>query len=364
VAIDVRLSFCITVYNQTELVKKCIESILPYKKNDIEIVISDDNSTEDIEKVVLEYNDERIKYFKTRQNLGHDRNILNAIACAEGEYVFILRSRDRIVASSLPSIINKLSESKCSYMATSSVNEKGIKNLVFRDAVYKVGKEASDAHFKLFVHPSGNIYSKNLVRIADLSKFLESEQISKHGFIVHDLIRMQLAEEGDFLTSSIIGWEYFTSENSKDIAVNSSATKESVYSSKYILQRFRWESRWNLDYLNKENRERILIQLIEFYLFQITWNAKLANGNVRMQRHYNYEKVKYSVLKEQRNFKKTCSNIIIAEYKMDMPMLILEKIFFKNIVMGSIKYFVMKALSGTKLYVIISNFYKKWIKGV
>ena len=363
-SIGIVLSFCITVYNQTDLVKKCIESILPYKKNDIEIVISDDNSTEDIQKIVTEYKDERIKYFKTPQNLGHDKNILNAILHAEGKYVFILRSRDRIISSSIPLIINRLTESKCSYMTTSAINEKGIKSLIFRDATYKAGTEASEAHFKLFVHPSGNIYRRNAVRIKDLSEFLGSEQVSKYGFIVHNLIRMQLAEEGDFITSSIIGWEYFTSENSKDIAVNSTANKESVYSPNYILQRFKWESRWNLKYLNEDNRADILIQLIKFYLFQITWNAKLTNENVRMQRHYNYNKVNYSVLKEQRKFKRICGEHIKTEYKIDMPMSIIDKIFFENITMGSFKYFIMKVLSGTKLYIIISNFYKKWIKGV
>ena len=57
------ISFCITVYNQSELVKKCIDSIVSYKGNDIEIVVSDDNSSENIRELLYTYHDDRIKYY-------------------------------------------------------------------------------------------------------------------------------------------------------------------------------------------------------------------------------------------------------------------------------------------------------------
>lgn len=49
----IKISFCIPVYNQTELVRQCIRSIIEYKGLDIEIVISDDCSTENIEELVV-----------------------------------------------------------------------------------------------------------------------------------------------------------------------------------------------------------------------------------------------------------------------------------------------------------------------
>ena len=96
------ISFCITVYNQIDLVKKCLDSIVAYKGKEIEIIISDDKSTENIQGLVNGYHDERIKYFLNKENLGHDRNILCALSRASGKYAFLLRTRDMIMPVAIP----------------------------------------------------------------------------------------------------------------------------------------------------------------------------------------------------------------------------------------------------------------------
>lgn len=86
--IMIKISFCIPVYNQTELVRQCIRSIIEYKGLDIEIVISDDCSTENIEELVRQIDDPRVRYYKNADNLGHDRNIIASFSRAKGDLYF------------------------------------------------------------------------------------------------------------------------------------------------------------------------------------------------------------------------------------------------------------------------------------
>ncbi len=362
----VKLSFCIAVYNQKELVEKCVESIVEYHGNDVEIIISDDNSIEEFIYILDKFKDDRIKYYKNSNNVGHDRNILQAIKYAEGEYVCILRSRDRIYAGAIPEIIDILNKNECAYMVTSSFNEKGTVNLDFRDKVYTRGKKALDAHFKLFVHPSGNIYKRKYIDIERLNHFLNDEHVSKLGFIVHNLIRISLAEKGDFITSSVKGWIYTTTENSKDFAVNCDKNKKSIYASEYVIQRFIWESHWNLKNTSEKYKIDVIFSLIRFYLFQITWNMKLSNENVKLRRHYNYEKTKVSVLDEQKKFKKVCIQCLEKEYGLNINTYetILNHIFKDNVTKGACKFLIMKTMEGSTLYVVVSNLYKKYIRGL
>lgn len=89
-----KLSIIIPVYNQEELVIKCLDSIP--KRNDIEILVIDDGSTDNTYKNLLLYktNNENIKLFRNfkNQGVGFTRNV--GIENATGEYVMFLDSDD------------------------------------------------------------------------------------------------------------------------------------------------------------------------------------------------------------------------------------------------------------------------------
>lgn len=73
------LSICIPTYNRAEQLKQCLNSIvvqdLFVNTNKIEVVISDNCSTDNTFDIVKEFMDEypqKIKYFKTEKNIGFD----------------------------------------------------------------------------------------------------------------------------------------------------------------------------------------------------------------------------------------------------------------------------------------------------
>jgi len=57
------ISFCIPVYNQRDLLKQCVDRIVEYPGNEIEIVVQDDCSTDDLRELIDCYEDPRIRYY-------------------------------------------------------------------------------------------------------------------------------------------------------------------------------------------------------------------------------------------------------------------------------------------------------------
>ncbi|WP_367990327.1 glycosyltransferase [Vibrio sp. NTOU-M3] len=83
------ISVYIPTYNRSILLKRAVESVLNQTVEDIEIIIVDDNSTDDTEVIVrgLIELDPRVSYIKNRNNRGacYNRNI--AISNAKGKFV-------------------------------------------------------------------------------------------------------------------------------------------------------------------------------------------------------------------------------------------------------------------------------------
>lgn len=89
------ISIIIPVYNGENYIKKCIDSLINQTKRDIEIIIVNDGSTDNTEKIIKEYDDERIKYFKNKnKGIGYSRNF--GIIKSTGNYLMFIDSDDYI----------------------------------------------------------------------------------------------------------------------------------------------------------------------------------------------------------------------------------------------------------------------------
>ena len=82
-----RVSVCTSVLNQSEYLKKMIESVRAQTFEDWELIVVDDGSTEDIEGEVKAFNDPRIRYHKFPTNRGIPHGMNWALTHALGDYV-------------------------------------------------------------------------------------------------------------------------------------------------------------------------------------------------------------------------------------------------------------------------------------
>lgn len=93
---EVEVSIVLPTYNRGNIIGESINSIISQKFKSWELIIADDNSTDDTEKVCQEFQrDSRIKYFKNEKNLGLPRNRNEAIKKASGK--FILFTEDDMI---------------------------------------------------------------------------------------------------------------------------------------------------------------------------------------------------------------------------------------------------------------------------
>jgi glycosyltransferase involved in cell wall biosynthesis len=87
--IEELVSIGLPAYNRPEQLKKALESLIKQTYENIEIILSDDCSTDEkVKEICLYYSqiDKRIRYFRQKRNLGPEYNFKFVLDKAEGKY--------------------------------------------------------------------------------------------------------------------------------------------------------------------------------------------------------------------------------------------------------------------------------------
>lgn len=90
------VSICIPTYNRADMVGMAIDSALAQSYQNIEVLVVDNASQDNIESVVAGYHDSRLKFYKNSKNLGLFGNFNRCVELSRGEYIHILHSDDFI----------------------------------------------------------------------------------------------------------------------------------------------------------------------------------------------------------------------------------------------------------------------------
>tara|TARA_B110000444_G_scaffold252259_1_gene281287 strand:+ start:7791 stop:8474 length:684 start_codon:yes stop_codon:yes gene_type:complete len=90
-----KISVVMSVYNEEDKLGRAVESILSQTYTNFEFLILNDSSTDDSLNVIQKYsNDERVKIYSNKQNLGLTKSLNILINKSEGEYIFRQDSDD------------------------------------------------------------------------------------------------------------------------------------------------------------------------------------------------------------------------------------------------------------------------------
>ena len=93
-----KITIAIPTYKRNHLIKDALDSALNQKGFDnyeVIIVDNDDNfNNKELEKILREYNNEKISYYKNEKNIGIFGNWNRCIELAKGEYISILNDDD------------------------------------------------------------------------------------------------------------------------------------------------------------------------------------------------------------------------------------------------------------------------------
>lgn len=112
-----------------QYLKDCIESVLAQDYGNYELVVVDDNSPEDIESVVKQYKDSRLRYYKNENGFGGYNVVGNWNRClelAKGDYMICMGDDDMLRPNCLSlyaKAINDNPEFDVFHIRTEIINE-------------------------------------------------------------------------------------------------------------------------------------------------------------------------------------------------------------------------------------------------
>ena len=97
---SVKVSVCVPAYNNADTIAETLDCVLDQSFKDLELIVVDDNSSDDTLKVLKEYEsrrqDHRLKVLHNDNNLGMAGNWNYCLSLCEGEYLRLLCGDDLI----------------------------------------------------------------------------------------------------------------------------------------------------------------------------------------------------------------------------------------------------------------------------
>lgn len=106
----IKLTIAISTYNRCDFLKECLNSILPQITDGVNIIVSDNASTDKTQEVMKEYSlKSYIRYYRKESNTGMDGNFLNCLSKADGQYIHLMSDDDILLPGTVKAIIECIS---------------------------------------------------------------------------------------------------------------------------------------------------------------------------------------------------------------------------------------------------------------
>ena len=110
-------SILLPTYNREKLIKRAINSVLKQTFPYFELIVIDDASTDNTEKLIKSIKDKRIVYLKHETNKGQNPAYNTGLRSARGEYIAFIDSDDEWLPTNLEEIYKKFqSDSELGYV--------------------------------------------------------------------------------------------------------------------------------------------------------------------------------------------------------------------------------------------------------
>lgn len=188
-----KISIVIPTRNRAVYLKHCIETCLSTDDPLIEVIVSDNNSTDNTRTVATSFSDPRLHYYHTGADLSMRQNFEFALGKATGDYIFYIGDDDGILKNGLSTLRQVL--------------EKHRPDIVnWRHITYKWPNESRDSILKFRYRDFfGPLYGKNPNQVlnafcqAELTSFRDAAHIYHGAVSRHIIEKIQQKSGGYFL---------------------------------------------------------------------------------------------------------------------------------------------------------------------
>lgn len=332
------LSISIPTYNRKETVKELVYDLLSLKDDRIEIVVTDNISTDDTYAFFKEIKDERLKVFQNKEAVPGLYNMIVGLFNASGNYVLHCNDRDLIFVDKLQELINFLESSTFSFVQTSRDYGKATREIL----IYEKGYD-SLMNQNYTSHPTGMVFNADLMH-SNLDKIKYLQYINEaftYCFLMRDLVKYEKSAKYD------IGcW------NERHSKIKISLKSGSVYKGGLYFEPDRINmfmksvvehitERENFNLTDKQKIE-IVLKIISYFKRQLTLK-KICYSDKRVCIHYGIKRRKVGYIEQKKiymDYIKECTNVIkelCLPPELEERWLILENEIMKEIPLNYIK---------------------------
>lgn len=106
----IKLSICIPTYNRAHYLAETLDNVIAQATEEVEVVVSDNASPDDTAAIVeaRQAMFPRLTYFRQTENRGADRNYLQSVASAHGEWCWLLGDDDLLEPGAIACVLKYL----------------------------------------------------------------------------------------------------------------------------------------------------------------------------------------------------------------------------------------------------------------
>lgn len=176
------VTICLPVYNVEKTIEAAIKSILKAKIINYEILISDNASTDQTEKICLKMQKkfpDLISYYQNSKNIGFAENYKKCIEKAQGKYLFFIGGDDILLPKNIYTLISALDQHSeiaiaCSDIYTFNNNPNNIaKKFIFFDNKKRLFQKGSDSLVNLLFDSALGSIGGYLMRLSEAKKYYQ-----------------------------------------------------------------------------------------------------------------------------------------------------------------------------------------------
>ena len=186
---EIIVSFCIPSYNRAEMTVIMVNSILEYKGDDIEVIVTEDSSTDDTVERLEKIDDPRLRVIVNQERKGGAGNMTESLRFGEGKYSFVAFSREKLKGDRIKDLVDFLKQDEFSLVYCCE-DKRDHEHFFFKD-----GMSAAREWAYAWLHPTGLTFNtKELLQIIDN---VNSEDASeKYLYFPHDFWITELCLKG------------------------------------------------------------------------------------------------------------------------------------------------------------------------
>jgi len=300
------ISICIPVYNGEKYIEETLNSIINQTYQNIEIIVSDNASTDNTYSIVKQFmdKDSRVKYYRNETNLGYSGNLNKLIDLANSEYIAIYHADDIYANNIIEKEVDFLNENselagcftlgkmidssgtpiknKFIYNETNLIDDLIIDLSFFIKRMYESGNVfiCPTSMIKKRVYQELNGYSMDVKFIEDQDMWTRILEKYKLGIVAKELISYRVHDSQ--------GSSYYSASQRKELAVDLKYLEDYLNANEHFKSKY-----------DKILNERIALDYI-----------KLAKYSLHSHDYTSYKKNILESRKYFRNLKNTNKRLI------------------------------------------------------